>query len=161
VDEVTAAPEIPETDSRSKAMSWADWKRWPGCFSKQWRTMRSSAGAIAPAGGKVLRILVEDGGHGFGRGIALEAAPAAEHFVQDAAETEDVGAMIDGTAANLLWGHVTDGAGNLAGTGLGCIDGDAVGGFDVLLGQAELGQAEGIFRCPLRVMKRFSGFKSR
>src|SRR5690242_11013182 len=38
--------EMLETDSRSKAMSCADWKRWAGCFSRQWRTIRSSAGEI-------------------------------------------------------------------------------------------------------------------
>src|SRR5579871_6423850 len=39
--------DVVEMDSRSKAMSCADWKRWAGCFSRQWRTMRSRAGGIA------------------------------------------------------------------------------------------------------------------
>ena len=36
----------PEIVSRSKARSRADWKRPSGCFSKQWRTIRPSAGVM-------------------------------------------------------------------------------------------------------------------
>src|SRR5262245_59197867 len=47
-EEACALPdETVEMDSRSKAMSWADWKRWAGCFSRQWRTIRSRAGGMA------------------------------------------------------------------------------------------------------------------
>ncbi len=46
---------------RSKARSWADWKRCSGRFSRQWLTMRSSAGGRARvvswrSGGSSLRI---------------------------------------------------------------------------------------------------------
>src|ERR1700759_3547437 len=69
--------EIVEMDSRSKAMSWADWKRCAGCFSRQWRTMRSRAGGmaaglngfvlVAKSGGSSLRILAL----GLGRVVGL------------------------------------------------------------------------------------------
>src|SRR6266545_6547429 len=38
--------ETPVSVSRSKARSWAEWKRCSGFFSRQWRTIRSSPGEI-------------------------------------------------------------------------------------------------------------------
>jgi hypothetical protein len=51
----------PATADKSKARSWAEWKRCSGFFSRQWRTMRSSAGEMSPfaaerSGGSSLRI---------------------------------------------------------------------------------------------------------
>ena len=54
------------------------------------------------------RILLEDRRHRFGGGVALERAASGEHLVEDAAQREDVGAMIAALPANLLGRHVTD-----------------------------------------------------
>src|SRR5450432_1892992 len=91
--------------------------------------------------GKLGRIFVEDGGHGLGAGMAFEGALAAKHFVEDAAEAEDVGTVVDGYAANLFGGHVAECSENLSGVGLGGDDGSTVHRVERLAG-AELGQAE-------------------
>jgi hypothetical protein len=135
--------EIPETDSRSKAMSWADWKRWRRLFFEAMANDAFESGDDGGgARGKIRRVVVEDGGHGLSGGVALEGALAGDHFVQDAAETEDVGAMIDGFAANLLGGHVADRAEDLSGIGLRGDEGGAVGAFAEWPGAAQLGEAE-------------------
>ena len=54
------------------------------------------------------RILLEDGRHRFGCGVAMERAASREHLVEDAAEREDVGAMIAALPANLFGRHVAD-----------------------------------------------------
>ena len=99
-------------------------------------------GGSTGAGRKVRRVFVEDGGHGFGTGIALEGALTGEHFVEDAAEAEDVRAVIDGVAADLFGRHVADGTEDLPGVGLRCGYGDSGGGFGGGVRFAELGQPE-------------------
>src|SRR5450432_1365118 len=44
--------------------------------------------------GQLGRILFEDGAHGFDGAVAVEGALAGEHFVEDGAETEDVGTVV-------------------------------------------------------------------
>ena len=64
--------------SRSNATSRADWKRSSGRFSRQWRTRpfeRGSCGRGAAL--KLGRILLQDGGHRLGGGLAGERALAA------------------------------------------------------------------------------------
>ena len=57
----TDSADSPESASRSKAMSRADWNRSPGVFSRQWPTIRSRAGGRLRfvsdrSGGSSLRI---------------------------------------------------------------------------------------------------------
>ena len=52
---------VPESDSRAKARSCAEWKRCAGSFSRQRRTIRSRAGGAIPcaelsSGGSSFRI---------------------------------------------------------------------------------------------------------
>ena len=89
------------------------------------------------------RIFLEYGVHGFDAGVALESARAGNNFVEDGAETENVGAMIDDVAAHLFGRHVADGAENRAGrSGGGRGDGGAAGAGTCaegrLLGQAKI-----------------------
>jgi hypothetical protein len=46
--------------------------------------------------------------HGLDAGVALEGAFARNHFVENRAEAENVGAVIHRLSAHLLWGHVAD-----------------------------------------------------
>jgi hypothetical protein len=48
------------------------------------------------------RVIFEDGGHGLSTGLAEKSALAGQHLVQDDTEGKDVGARIDGFAANLF-----------------------------------------------------------
>ena len=51
---------------------------------------------VARGVGKLGRILLEDGAHRVGGGVAVEGALAGEHLVEHRAEGEDVGAGIGG-----------------------------------------------------------------
>jgi hypothetical protein len=55
-----------------------------------------------------------DGDESCSKVVAGKGAAAAEHFVEDGAEAEDVAAGIDGFALGLLGGHVGSGAGDFA-----------------------------------------------
>ena len=106
----------------------------------QWRTMRSRAGAIVAvreesSGGSSFRMAVIV----LGAGTALEGTLAAKHFVENAAEAEDVGTMIGRLAPHLLRRHVSRGAENLSGTG---VDRFPVEGFTVSLLAPKFGEAE-------------------
>ena len=93
------------------------------------------------------------------RRFGRERRAAAEHFVEDGAETEDVAAGVGGLAADLFGGHVADGAENYAGLRGGMIEG-CVGVFG--RGFAEFGQAEiEDFDAAVAVTKMLSGLRSR
>ena len=62
------------------------------------------------SGGKRSRVSREDRRAAFRQRGRWEGEPPAEHLVQDGAEAEDVGALIDGVATNLLRRHVACGA---------------------------------------------------
>ncbi len=51
-------------------------------------------------------LFLEDGAHRLRGRISPEGALRREHFVQDCAETEDIGAVINGLAPHLFRGHV-------------------------------------------------------
>ena len=98
--------EIADNDSRPNARSRADSNRSSGYFSRQWWMRRSSRLAEEVAAASSSRAaLAEDGVEGFGR-LSPERAPAGEHLVEDGAEREDVGSMVNGVPAHLLRGHV-------------------------------------------------------
>ena len=107
-----AAPpgaESPESDSRSKARSRADWNRCSGFFSRQWRTMRSSARReILVRQREIGRVFPQDRGHRVRGGVAVERAVAREHLVEDRAEGEEVAAGVGRPSAHLLGRHVAD-----------------------------------------------------
>jgi len=72
---------------------------------------------------------------------------AGGHFVENGAERKKIGAAIEVGAANLLGGHVGDGADGATGTGEQIFGGDEAGGDsgafgDFLSGGRELGEAE-------------------
>ena len=83
---------------------------------------------------------MQNGGHGFRAGIAFEGALPTDHFVQNAAEAENVGQVIRGFAANLFRGHVSDGPENDTDVGFG--GGHAVDGFGQCVRTAQFGQSE-------------------
>ena len=62
------------------------------------------------ASGQRGRILLEDRGHAFDRGIAGKGAMPGEHFVEDRAKRKDVGAVVGGFPTNLLRRHVPCGS---------------------------------------------------
>ena len=90
--------------------------------------------------GKLGGFLIQDCGHGLGAGVVLERTLAIEHFVQNAAETENVRAMVRGVAPHLFRRHVADGPQNLAGVRFS--QGDAIHGLRNRLRPAQLRQAE-------------------
>jgi len=111
---------VPESELSANDRSLADWKRCSGVFSRQRRTMRSSAGEtrrLAPEERSDERSddgVDKSGGSSFKTavmvsavGIAAESAHSGEHFVKDRAKREDVSARIGRLAAHLLGRHVT------------------------------------------------------
>ena len=56
--------------------------------------------------GQLRGLILEDGGNGVGNGFAVEGALAAEHFVKNGAEAEQVAALVHRFAADLLRRHV-------------------------------------------------------
>ncbi len=110
---------LPESACRSKARSRADWKRSSGRFSRQCRTIWSSAGETLDASRTELgRLLLQDRRHGLGGGLALERSAPGEHLVEHHAEREDVGAVVGDSAAGLLGRHVPDRAHHRSGVGV-------------------------------------------
>ena len=141
-----ALPEVDDDcpiDSRLKAMSRADWKRSSGFFSRQCRMMRSrSGGRSRRARVKPRRIRLEDRAHRLDRRVRLERLPPGEHLVEDDAEREDVGAMIDRLRADLLGRHVGRRAEHHAGLGLVRVAGRELAVSSAAIGARHLGQAE-------------------
>src|SRR6266436_2664295 len=86
------------------------------------------------------RIPIQNGLDGVGCGLSLECSFARKHFVNDGARGKDVGPLVDGQAANLLWWHVSDRAHHDSGTRSSC-QRSGVGESRVLRTD-EFGQAE-------------------
>ena len=82
------------------------WRRRSGSRRRQRR--RSSRIRAGTDGGKRLpvRLARENGDHDVGDGLAFERLPARKQLVQEAPESPDVGAAIDGFPARLLRRHV-------------------------------------------------------
>src|SRR5205807_2190079 len=55
---------------------------------------------------KLWRVLLEDRGHRFHFRVSMEEALASQKLMEDEAEIEDIGAVIQLLAANLLGRHV-------------------------------------------------------
>ena len=88
-------------------MSLADWNRLSRSFSRQCRTMWSSAGEMFRPDCRQLRRLVpQDRRHRVARRVPLERLLAREQLVEDRPEGEDVRAVIDGQPPHLLGRHV-------------------------------------------------------
>lgn len=83
------------------------------------------------------RLLGENGRGRVSRGCALEQALARQYLVEHHAETENVGALVRGPAANPLRRHVSGGAQDH--TRLGLVEGGRVGPG---AGSRQLGQSE-------------------
>jgi hypothetical protein len=64
-----------------------------------------------------IRRFAQDRGERVGHGVASEQGTPGEHFVQDDAEREDIGAFVHALAAGLLGAHVSRGTENDAGHG--------------------------------------------
>ena len=67
---------------------------------------REVGGEIGARVGDGGRIVAQDRGDQFGGGVAGEGAAAGGHFVEDDAEGEDVGAMVERAAGDLFGRHV-------------------------------------------------------
>ena len=67
---------------------------------------REIGGEIGARVGDGWRIVAQDCGGEFGGGVAGEGAAAGTHFVEENAEGEDVGAMVERAAGDLFGGHV-------------------------------------------------------
>ncbi len=94
---------------RSKARSWAEWKRCSGFFSRQWRMIRSSAGemsrfAVEISGGSSL----QDRRHRVGGRVPAKGALAGKHLVENRAEGEDVRSDIGRPSPHLFRRHVIE-----------------------------------------------------
>ena len=71
--------------------------------------MRSSSGGdITSSGAEIRRFFLENGADGVGGSVATKGALAADHLVEYRAETEDVGARINGGSAALLGRHIAE-----------------------------------------------------
>lgn len=86
------------------------------------------------------RFLAQNRGHGVDLGFATKRAASRHHFVENRAEAENVAAMVDGLAPQLLWGHVCDGAdhGPVLGDRGQVFDGALVFGRSLELGHTEI-----------------------
>ena len=119
VDAAARARLVSERTSRPNARSRADWKRSSRDFSRQRATMRAKAGGTSAdrsgCGGSLRIAAIVSAAV-----LRTKAGRSSQHLVEHSAEAEDVGAVIDGLAANLLGRHVADRSQNLAGVGLGC-----------------------------------------
>ena len=62
-------------------------------------------------------LIAKHRGQDLGRAVAGKSTTASRHFVEDAAQREDVAALIGDGAAGLLRGHVAHGAHDPAGFG--------------------------------------------
>jgi hypothetical protein len=116
------------------------------------------------------RLVFEDRVQRLDRRVAAERRASRQHLVEHRAEREDVGAVIAGAAADLLGRHVADGAEEAAGLGRRRraasardrrTDARPPAG-DARARPISLARPKSrIFTWPSRVMKRFSGFRSR
>ncbi len=92
-------------------MSRADWNRSSALFSRQCETSRSSgAGTLRPVSTSGSRLFLQDRAHDVGRRVAVEGPVPRQQLVEHRAEREDVGAGVGVLPADLLGGHVADGA---------------------------------------------------
>src|SRR5690349_24763394 len=78
---------------------------------------------------KLRRIFVQDGGHRLRAGVPIERTLPLEHFVENAADTENIRAMLGGLALHPLRRHVSHRTQYLADIGLrysrgfhGCVE---------------------------------------
>ena len=89
------------------------------------------------------RIFLQDGVHGLDAGVALERAFSRDHFVENRAQAENVGVVVNGLPPHLLRRHVARRAHHRARLGgRGCGHGRALSGesgfTDGLFGQSEV-----------------------
>ena len=111
-------PDSDDSASSANDRSRADWNRSSDAFSRQRRTMRSSAGGAAcPLRASSGGSLDSTARHRVGRRRALERALAGAHLVEHAAEREQVGAGVHALPAHLLGRHVAGRAEHGAGVG--------------------------------------------
>src|SRR6266516_2435323 len=57
---------------------------------------------------KIWWVLFQDRAHRVGSRFAMKSATARKHLVENRAERENIGTMIDGLPANLLGRHIAD-----------------------------------------------------
>ena len=112
---------------------------------------------VAPGLRKARRIRFQNRAHRLDRGVGLERLLPAEHLVEDEAEREDVGTVIDRMRADLLGRHVGRGAEHHAGLGLVTRDPDerGFGGshWHRHLGQTEVEDLHASFACDEDVLR--------
>ncbi len=110
--------------SSSSRRSSAVRNRRSGSFSRACAMIRSSwRGSSGRSSVTGTRIVAQDRGEKLGRGVAQERTAARRHLVQDHAEREQIGAMVDRLPLDLLRRHVGDRALEPA------LGGDRVGGI--------------------------------
>ncbi len=94
----------------------------------RWTSSAMVGGSCEPMQVQRRRRRVHDRVHRLDAALAAERQRAAEHLVEQDAERENIGAVIDRAAARLLRRHVGDGAEDDIGIGSGDRDGVALAG---------------------------------